>query len=236
MSRLWIVALIPLFLMQCSDADTLGDEPPIEVSIQGSLIYTNGIDELLQKKCAWCHAFPLPPLAPDNIVDNLDLTRYETRLEGEKVIRGADAIGSWIHQGILSGPVAIFDATSNPRQMPLDYATPLTSTEITALRDWSELGSPKDEHPDPAGDAGRGQPFYSGLCATCHGSDGSGVSFNEIWIGPPLRPTAVTVAKIKSMWLDKIYSENFQLLLEDADAEGIRAYILEQVLTKQKER
>ena len=127
MIRLCLVATAMLLLLHCSDADTLGDEPPVEVVISGSLTYDNGVDELLRVKCGYCHAYPKPELAPDNIIEDLDLTVYASRLENDRAIRGADSIGTWIHEGILEGPVTNFDATSNPRQMPLNYGTPLTA-------------------------------------------------------------------------------------------------------------
>ena len=232
MTRAYLLAPALLFLIYCSDADTLGDEPPVEVGIQGSLVYDNGVDELLRVKCGYCHAYPKPELAPDNILEDLDLTVYATRLVDGKVIRGADSVGAWIREGILDDPVNTFDATSNPRQMPLDYGTPVTAGEKRDLEDWADLGSPKDESPQPSGNADQGAAFYQGICANCHASDGSGVGFDGIWIGPPLEPATVTVEKIESMWLHKAYNEDFQVLLEDGDAADIRAYILEIVLNR----
>ena len=216
-----------VFTMSCSDADTLGDEPPVEVTIQGPLTYENGVNAMLDLKCATCHAVPLPDLAPSNIVPNLDLSVYESRVEGGQVILGADSIGSWIFHGLLEQPVEIFDGTSNPRQMPLDYATQLTASEVEALKDWSELGSPKNQSAEPVGTGpDNGAGLYFTACAACHG-DGSGIQLNNgQWLGPPLRPSAVTAAKTKSMWLDKFY-EFDPRELSDEEAADIRDFILQ---------
>ncbi len=217
--------LCGLSLWQCSDADTLADEAPREVIIQGVATWENGVGELLKLKCGYCHAYPLPPIAPNNIVPNLDLNVYETRVEDGQVIRGADAIGRWIFEGILDGPVDIFADTAFPRQMPLDYGTQVTDREKAILEKWSDEGSPRDgSTPPPPGDPNAGGPLYfGGGCASCHDL-GGGVRIGDgLYQGPPFRAAAVTPAKIKSMWLHKTSPDP----ISDQEALDIQAYILQ---------
>lgn len=227
MNKWWIMAFPALLvLVGCSDADTLGDEPPVSFNITGRLTWENGIDDLVRTKCAYCHTVPRPDIAPQDITPDLDLNQFETRLVGDEVIRGADAIGSWINEGLLEGPVDIFSDLDNPRQMPLDYGTQLTADEITVLRDWSDLGLPRDETEPTGGDADAGADPYFDTCATCH-AFGAGVQLgNGLWVGPPFRRNAVTVAKIRSMWLHKIEPR----VLSDQEALDIKAFILEVLL------
>lgn len=231
--KAWIALPAVILLWGCSDADTLGEEPPREIVIQGAPTWTNQIAALAELKCAYCHAYPLPPLAPNDAPQDLDLTRFETYIAADgRVIRGADAVGSWIVQGLLEQPVAVFADFSNPsqtleaRQMPLDYGTQLTAQEIINLELWSEEGSPRDEAPEPAGDAVAGRPLYFN-CDFCHGFDGSGLSTQDgRFFGPPLRPKSVTISKIKSMWLHRSQAPE---PLSDESAANLRAYILQLV-------
>jgi mono/diheme cytochrome c family protein len=227
MSKLFflLVAMAALLLQGCSDADTLGGEPPVEVTIAGEPTWDNGIGQLVQLKCATCHAIPLPPIAPDVTVTDMDLNYYPTRVVNGVAVRGGDSIGRWIAEGILDHPVQIFDATADPRKMPLDYATPVTATEKGYLLAWSEKGSPLDGASPPAlGDAEAGRPFFNGTCAVCHGFQGEGKieESNGKWRGPPIRRAAVTLAKVKSMWLTKVDPNP----LSDADANNIRTHML----------
>jgi len=211
-----------LSLMACSDADTLGDEPPIEIAIGAEPTYQNGVGELLKVKCGTCHAHPLTELSPDNIVTDLDLNTYLTRVEAGEVIRGADSIGRWIFEGILDHGVDRFLDTSEPRKMPLDYATPVTPSEKQALLAWSASGSPFS--PDdtlPDGNADNGANNYFTYCTECHDL-GNGAALEDKWFGPGIRPSAVTLAKVKSMWLHKAQPEP----LSDGDAADLAAFIL----------
>jgi len=221
---------LALWTLGCSDADTLGDEPPPEIVIQGAPTWENGVAELIELKCAYCHAIPLPPLAPDDIVADLDLARYDTYTTADgQVIRGADAIGSWIVQGLLEQPVAAFadfntGAPLEAGQMPLDYGTQLTAAERTALEMWSEAGSPRNDAPEPQGDADAGRNLYFN-CDFCHGANGEGLRTQDgLFFGPPLRRASVTVAKLKSMWLDRAQAGQ---PLTDQQAADLRAYILQ---------
>jgi len=214
-----------LLLLRCSDADTLGDEPPVEVTISGAPTWDNGIGQLVQLKCATCHAVPLPAIAPDVIVTDMDLNYYPTRVVNGVAVRGGDSIGRWIAEGILDHPVEVFDSTSDPRRMPLEYATPVTANEKGYLMAWSENGSPLDGSAAPApGDAEAGRPFFNGVCAICHGFQGEGIieEGNGKWRGPPIRRAAITLAKVKSMWLTKVDANP----LSDEDANNIRTHLL----------
>ena len=227
MSKFYFIipAMATLLLLGCSDADTLGDEPPVEVVISGDPTWDNGIAQLVQLKCATCHAIPLPAIAPNETVTDLDLNVYPTRVVNGVAVRGGDSIGRWIFEGILDHPVQIFDSTADPRQMPLDYATPVTQQEKGYLQTWSANGSPLDgSAASPPGDAEAGRPFYNGVCAVCHDFDGSGriEESNGKWRGPPIRRAAITDAKIKSMWLTKVDINP----LSDQDADNIRAHML----------
>ncbi|CAM2007259.1 cytochrome c [Acanthopleuribacter pedis] len=215
-------------LTACSDADTLGDEPPREVVINGAPTWENGIGELVQLKCGYCHAVPRPPIAPENIVTDLDLNTYDTRIVDGQVIRGADSIGRWIYDGILDQAVPYYDDTSQPRQMPLDYGTPLTEAEKGLLLTWSEAGAPRNAAGEPPpGDKSVGLGLYFQGCDGCHNiGDGLALDENTVF-GPALRPAAVTQAKIKSMWLERI---NPSEPLSDDQAAALQAYILEDLL------
>ena len=235
-----VLALL-MTLLACSDAETLGDEPPVEVVITGSPTWDNGIRELVDLKCAYCHAVPRPDTAPNEIIADLDLTTYDTAIVDGKVIRGADSIGRWLAIGILDHDVDIFlDITVIPevlltaRQMPLDYGTQLTETEKGQLLAWSANGSPRDDTPQPTGDAAIGQGLYEAHCGGCHANDGKGINAfidgaidPTRWYGPPLRPNTTTVEKGKSMWLHKVVPFEFRELdeLSTEDAAAIHTYV-----------
>jgi len=228
-----LLSLVPL-LLHCSDADTLGDEPPVEFQVTGDLTYENGINQLLEVKCGYCHGWPVPPVAPDGIVDDLDLNTYETRLVNGKVIRGADALGIWIFEGILDHEVVKFNNTSAPRKMPLDFGTPLTSNEKTLLTDWDAAGAPRNSTAQPFGDPNAGASLYT-PCASCHIGGGGFQIGDNLWQGPPLRREAITTAKLKSMWLHKLH-ETEQRELSDQEAADLRAYILTVLLPENQNR
>jgi len=225
----------------CSDADTLGEEAPREVVITGTPTFTNGIGELMALKCGYCHAVPAPAIAPDDVPGDLDLTRYATDVIDGQLIRGADSVGRWLADGLLDHEVAIYvdfiafpQEVLNARRMPLDYGTQLTDAERGHLLAWSANGSPRDESPEPEGDAGAGETTYRINCAGCHGGSGEGVnafvdgSFDpDLWYGPPIRRNAATTAKIKSMFLHKSVPLNGLQLepMADSDAADIRAFL-----------
>ena len=125
-----------MLLMSCSEADTLGDEPPDEIVIEGTPTWENGIGELVELKCASCHQVPASSYTPYGTPENLDL-RYYQPSEGQ----GGYSLRFWIGdnttEGILEKPLGVI------RKMPLEYATPLTDREITYLKDWASSGSPE---------------------------------------------------------------------------------------------
>lgn len=130
---------LPL-LMGCSEADTLGNEPPDEVIISGIPTWDDGIRQLVVLKCANCHTIPLTDFSPNNTPTHLDLSMYETNLTTG--IQGADTLKSWIDLGILDGPVVVGDKTVS--QMPLDYSLQLTAREKEYLKDWIADGLRKN--------------------------------------------------------------------------------------------
>ena len=219
----WLLPLM-LLLAACSDADSLGDEPPREVQITGTPTYTNGIGELLDLKCGYCHAWPRPDTAPNDVVEDLDLTVYATRIEGDRVIRGADSLTRWLHEGILTGPVSDIAESSMPRQMPLDYGTQLTGREQVLLEEWAAAGAPLDETPQPMGDPNQGFSLYNDNCVRCH-SLGEGVLTEDgLRLGTAIRKSASSTTKIKSMWLERTGQTT---PLTDEQAADIRAFIVE---------
>ena len=64
-------------LLACSEADTLGDEPPTEIVIEGTPTWRNGIGELVELKCASCHQVPASSYTPHGTPENLDLRYYQ---------------------------------------------------------------------------------------------------------------------------------------------------------------
>ncbi|MEL0279068.1 MAG: hypothetical protein VXB67_15550 [Deltaproteobacteria bacterium] len=120
-------------LLACSEADTLGDEPPTEIVIEGTPTWRNGIGELVELKCASCHQVPASSYTPGGTPATLDLRHYDTAGS----VQGGDKLGIWIKAGILEKQLG------GIRKMPLEYATPLTEREITYLKDWASSGSPE---------------------------------------------------------------------------------------------
>lgn len=228
--KVWLLFLLVFCsLWHCSDADTLADEPPVEVPITGIPTYQNGIRELLDLKCGYCHAVPRPEIAPDTVPPDLDLTVYATQVVDGKVIRGADSIGRYIFDGILAGEVQQYldsfepKTTDKLRQMPLDYGTQLTPREVANLELWSNNGSPFDETPEPNdGDPTVGSRiWFQNGCAGCHDL-GNGVEFDGKVVGPPVRPESLTIAKIKMMYLHRVRPE----AITDEEASGVRAFLM----------
>ena len=231
MIRLILIGLLAISVA-CSKTDTLGDDAPREVAIAGQPTFENGVGELLALKCGYCHVIPASDLSPDNIVTDLDLNQYATRLSGTQVIRGADAIGRWIKEGILDHGVNVFYNSADARQMPLDYGTPLTQREKDALVAWSSVGSPQNSQPDPTGNKDDGAGPYLTYCVQCH-DQGQGTFFGQQYYGAPVRRSAITTAKVKSMWLYRVSQlspapNGYSLQpLDDQTAADIKAYMLE---------
>jgi hypothetical protein len=123
-------------LLACSEADTLGDEPPTEIVIEGTPTWKNGIGELVELKCASCHQVPASSYTPEGTPLDLDLRYYKP-----SVGRGADSLRFWIGDNETEG--ILEKQLGGIRKMPLEYATPLTDREITYLKDWASSGSPE---------------------------------------------------------------------------------------------
>jgi mono/diheme cytochrome c family protein len=217
------LGLLFLTLAACSDADSLGDEPPVTFTITGAPTWANGIGTLTETKCGYCHAVPRPEIAPSNTPTDLDLNRYTTQVINGEVVRGGDSIGRWLFDGILDHPVTQYADTTKPRQMPLDYGTPVTDQEKTYYLAWSNAGSPQGNEVQPdTGDLDLGAQLYFTACVSCH-DIGNGVPLpSGEFLGPALRPESITVAKVKSMWLDKWSTEP----LSDEEAASIRLFAL----------
>ena len=109
-------------LFGCSKADTLGGNAPDEVVIYGTPTWENGIGNLVRSKCATCHVIPFSFYTPYNTPSTLNFSVYDNSSN----IRGANILGIWINSGILENAL-----TGVARKMPLEYATPLTSREIS---------------------------------------------------------------------------------------------------------
>ena len=120
-------------LLACSEVDTLGDEPPTEIVIEGTPTWRNGIGELVELKCASCHQVPASSYTPEGTPATLDLRHYDTAGS----VRGGDSLGIWITAGILEKQLG------GIRKMPLEYATPLTDREISYLKIWANNGAPE---------------------------------------------------------------------------------------------
>ena len=120
-------------LLACSEADTLGDEPPTEIVIDGTPTWRNGIGELVELKWASCHQVPVASYTPHGTPTTMDLRYFES----VGTIRGGDSLEVWINAGILEQKLG------GIRKMPLEYATRLTDREITYLKDWASSGSPE---------------------------------------------------------------------------------------------
>ena len=120
-------------LLACSEADTLGDEPPTEIVIEGTPTWRNGIGELVELKCASCHQVPASSYTPEGTPVTIDLRHYDTA----GGVGGGDSLGGWIKIGILDKQLG------GIRKMPLEYATPLTDQEISYLKDWANNDAPE---------------------------------------------------------------------------------------------
>ena len=118
-----LTAAFPVFwgLGGCLEADTLGDEPPDEVTVGSPPRWDNGIGELLQLKCAVCHQVPGGKLTPAGAPQDFDLGFHTQRPDG---IDGAAERLADIQLQVSSG------------LMPKEYATPLTDRERLAILNW----------------------------------------------------------------------------------------------------
>lgn len=111
----------------CLEADSLGDEPPDEVTVGDPPTWENGVGELMRLKCGVCHQVPRAAVSPDNVPQYFDLNQQFPPSSG---VLGAVSIIPFIQAGILR-----MDLEFVPR-MPLEQATPLTEAEKQALEAW----------------------------------------------------------------------------------------------------
>ncbi len=132
--HLCILLGILTIVLGCSEATTLGDDEPDDVTLSATPTWEDGVGRLVRLKCGVCHTVPHSDLTPNDAPNDLDLNDYAS----DENIRRADVLGSWLLSGILTQDVA------GVRRMPLDYATPLTQTEIEALQNWATLGLPEN--------------------------------------------------------------------------------------------
>lgn len=92
-----IIVAVCIALAGCMGADTRGSEAPDHIRISGTPTWTNGIGELMTKKCATCHQVPRLASSPTNVPTDMDL-RYEIT---SGAIRATKDIAAQIKLGIL---------------------------------------------------------------------------------------------------------------------------------------
>jgi cytochrome c5 len=199
----WLCAGAALLaLAGCLGAKTLGDEPADHVVIGGTPTWSNGVANLMGRKCAVCHQVPRPENSPSNMPHDVDLRR-ET---AAGTVRGAEDLAAQLQLGVLRHPL-VYDPGGLPpvhayyavRQMPLPFATPLYADEMAALENWAgsviaaeEAGtSPALSGASPAAD---GALLYTRFCQSCHGVDGTGgpVQFSLQGLGADAGPYLAT--------------------------------------------
>jgi len=119
--RMKILAPLTLMILASCSSEDLGDEKPIEVSIDITQpTWDGGIKELLEKKCDSCHgSYPskfTPANASQHILNfSLDENLFKTR-----------------HLDSVSARV--FSDSTSP--MPPNFATPLTANERLSLQNY----------------------------------------------------------------------------------------------------
>lgn len=162
-----------LLLAGCMGADTRGNEAPDHIIISGTPTWTNGIGEVMDKKCAVCHQVPRPASSPTNVPADMDL-RYQTT---SGAIRAAEDIAAQVKLGILRNALHYgINSTLPVRAMPLTYSTPLYADEMTALETWADnIITLANTSPAPAD----GALQYKRHCQSCHGMYGAGGVVNR---------------------------------------------------------
>ena len=129
-----MLAAAAVILASCSEADSLGDEAVTEVQVGSPPAWSNGVGELMRLKCGICHRVPAGEVSPDNIPQTFDLNYHIVNPDGVPGAKDVLVLFSINTDKILRGPVGSI------RQMPLEYATPLTEQEKTALETWAAGG------------------------------------------------------------------------------------------------
>ena len=126
-----VVLAAVIFAASCSDADSLGDEAATEVQVGTPPLWSNGIGELMRLKCGICHQVPAGEVSPDGTPQSFDLNYHIVNPDGVPGAKDVLVLFSIDTDKILRGPVGSI------RQMPLEYATPLTEQEKSALEVWA---------------------------------------------------------------------------------------------------
>lgn len=174
-----IIVAVCITLAGCMGADTRGSEAPDHIRISGTPTWTNGIGELMTKKCATCHQVPRLASSPTNVTTDMDL-RYEIT---SGAIRAATDIAAQIKLRILRNALHYgINSTLPVRAMPLSQSTPLYADEITALETWADSVIAQANTSPPPTD---GALQYKRHCQSCHGMYGAGGVVNR-----PLRTTS----------------------------------------------
>ena len=181
-----LIVSIGLLLTGCMGADTRGSEAPDHIVISGTPTWTNGIGELVNKKCAVCHQVPRLPSSPTNVPADLDL-RYETTAGS---LRAAADIAAPISLGILHHSLNFgLNTPVNIQTMPLAYSTPLYADETIALETWAaNILAQGSTSPAPTD----GPLLYKRHCQGCHGMYGAGGVVNRTLRG--YTGTGLTIA------------------------------------------
>ena len=158
----------------CMDAATLGKEPAEHIVITGTPTWSNGIGLLMQVKCAGCHQVPRLASSPQNVTTDLDL-RYE---KNSGVIRSAEDIAAQISLDILQHDISYGNGNTGLnvtiRKMPLQFATPLYSDEISALKVWAGNVITAEQTNTSPVTVADGELLYKRHCQSCHGVYGGG--------------------------------------------------------------
>lgn len=172
-----------LLLGACSDATTLGGEAADRVAVGSPPTWSNGIGQLLERKCAVCHQVPRLASSPAATPADLDL-RYEKSfgaIRAAEDIAGPISLGGLRHGLIYSDGSYSRPLTVDIGAMPPDFATPLYADEVAALETWAggviaaqaAYTSPELYGTAPLG-AADGELLYKRYCQGCHGVYGEG--------------------------------------------------------------
>jgi mono/diheme cytochrome c family protein len=172
----------------CGSFD-LGDEKPTEIAVDAENPNWNAdIRPLMALKCMNCHATPAPRHAPKGTP--------VIALSSEGVFKQASMLNRiWTR---------VYNTPGKP--MPPDYATPLSTAERIALKNYlasNGVDTRPSATPTPSGggshggDTGGGEPTlsvaYGQSCVGCHAADGGGKDGN-----PNLKGTKLTEAAYKA--------------------------------------
>ena len=131
-----LLALLPLVLSGCLDAESLGDQPPPVVQVGSPPMWNNGVMELMQLKCGVCHRVPRSAISPANVPQTFDLNYQVSSPSGVPGAQDATVLADIVVNTILRTPAL------GLAHMPPPFATPLVPAEISALEAWAGAGGP----------------------------------------------------------------------------------------------